>query len=71
MKTNNIECVICDGITKPELVSHTFNRFGQKFTYHNIKANVCQNCGEAFLDGITITNIEKDIREKVAERIAA
>lgn len=59
-----LECVICDGETKKELVSKTFHRFGQDFTYHNIKAEVCQKCGERFLDGVTITNIEKEIREK-------
>jgi YgiT-type zinc finger domain-containing protein len=54
----------CDDKTKPELVTHTFKREGQKFTFENIKAQVCQKCGESYLDGKAVCEIEKEIREK-------
>ncbi len=64
------KCAICDGETENKLVSVTFKRYGQKFVYQNIKARVCRNCGEEFLDGPTITNIEREIRERVFEKAA-
>ncbi|CAN5498009.1 hypothetical protein BH10ACI1_BH10ACI1_13130 [soil metagenome] len=64
------KCAICDGETENKFVSVTFKRFGQEFTYNKIKARVCKNCGEEFLDGPTITKIEQEIREKVFEKVA-
>lgn len=64
------KCAICSGETENKLVSVTFERCGQKFIYHNIKARVCKNCAEEFLDGPTITNIEREIRERVFEKAA-
>ncbi|HSK72248.1 MAG TPA: YgiT-type zinc finger protein [Pyrinomonadaceae bacterium] len=64
----NKECPICDGQLIDEKISKTFKRYGQEFTYQNIQAEVCLKCGERFLDGPTITNIEREIREKVVEK---
>jgi len=64
------KCAICDGKTENKLVSVTFERYGQKFVYNGIKARVCENCGEEFLDGPTIINIEREIRERVVEKAA-
>jgi YgiT-type zinc finger domain-containing protein len=64
------KCEACSGKTENKLVSVTFERFGQKFVYHNIEAEVCKNCGEEFLDGQTVTNIEREIRERVVEKAA-
>ena len=64
------KCAICEGETENKLVSVTFERHGQKFVYQNIKARVCKNCGEEFLDGPTITDIEREIREKFVEKAA-
>ncbi len=64
-------CPTCGGELIDTFVSKTLKRFGREFIYHNIKAETCQNCGEIFLDGVTMVNIEKDIREKVGEKIAA
>ncbi|MCY7377242.1 MAG: YgiT-type zinc finger protein [Pyrinomonadaceae bacterium] len=64
------KCEICDGKTEDKLVSVTFERYGQKFVYQNIKARVCRNCGEEFLDGPTVTDIEREIRERVFEKAA-
>ena len=65
-------CGICNGEAEIRYVSYIFKRNGQKFPYHNIKATVClnKNCGESFLDGPTVTKIEREIREKVFEKAA-
>lgn len=65
-----LECVICGGETKPEKVSVTFKRFGQEFTYHNVKADVCLKCGEEFLDGPQVLEIEKEIENKIVKKAA-
>ena len=71
MTTNkNLICPICDGKAETRLVSYTFERYGQMFPYHNIKATICLNCGEEFFDGPTVTRIEREIREKVFEKAA-
>ncbi|MGI8640259.1 MAG: YgiT-type zinc finger protein [Pyrinomonadaceae bacterium] len=64
------KCPICDGQLIDKEISKTFKRYGQKFTYRNIKAEVCQKCGERFLDGPTVINIEHEIKERVFEKAA-
>ncbi len=44
---------------------HTFVREGRKFTFDNIKAQVCQKCGETYLDGEALREIENEIRENI------
>ncbi len=66
----NKKCPICDGRLIDEKISKTFKRYGKEFTYQNIKAEVCQSCGDKFLDGPTVTHIEREIREKVFEKAA-
>lgn len=65
-----LECVICGGETKPDRVSLTFKRFGQEFVYHDIKADVCLNCGEQFLNGPQVLKIEQEIKNKVVLKVA-
>ena len=64
------KCAVCNEETEDAIVSYTFERFGQKFTYRNIKARVCKSCGEEFLDGVTVTKIEKEIKERIFEKAA-
>ena len=63
-------CPICNGKAETRFVAYTFERYGQKFPYQNIKATVCLDCGEEFFDGPTVTNIEREIRESVFEKAA-
>jgi len=62
------ECPVCGDELIDKLVSYTFKRYGQEFTYHNIKAEVCQKCGDRFLDGPTITNIEREIKKEFLKK---
>lgn len=66
----NKRCPICEGQLVDEKISYTFKRYGQEFTYQNIKAEVCQKCGDRFLDGPTVVKIEREIRESVVEKAA-
>ncbi|MEO8073674.1 MAG: YgiT-type zinc finger protein [Acidobacteriota bacterium] len=64
------KCKICNGETENKMVSVTFERFGKRFVYKDIKARVCKNCAEEFLDGPTITKIEREIRDLIFEKAA-
>jgi YgiT-type zinc finger domain-containing protein len=59
-------CESCDGMTKAGLVEHTFKRHGQQFHYKKIPAHVCRKCGEIYLDGESIREIERDINRRVS-----
>ncbi len=63
-------CEFCDGTTETKYVSYIFKRYGQKFTYENIKAEVCEKCGERYLDGRSVLEIEADIERKVLLKAA-
>ena len=66
----NKKCPICDGQLIDEETSIKLKRYGREFTYHNVKTETCQKCGEKFFDGPTMTNIEREIRELVFEKAA-
>ena len=64
----NKECPICYSQLIDEKNFYTFERYGQEFTYQNIKAEVCQKCGDRFLNCPTIVNIEREIKESMVEK---
>jgi YgiT-type zinc finger domain-containing protein len=62
--SKNIKCDFCEnGVTESRLISKTFRRFGNEFLLENIKAEVCTNCGEAYLDSKTIKEIDSKIEQ--------
>jgi YgiT-type zinc finger domain-containing protein len=64
--TKQIHCDFCEiGITETKFVSKKFKRFGQEFTFDQIEAEVCNNCGEVYLDGKTVKKIEQQIKDKM------
>lgn len=66
----HFDCESCDGETETKFVSYTFKRYGQEFTYPNIKAEVCKKCGEIYLDGSSVLEIEEDIKRKMMPKVA-
>jgi YgiT-type zinc finger domain-containing protein len=61
-----INCDFCEiGITETKLITKTFKRFGQSFTIENIEAEVCNNCGEAYLSSDTIKAIDNKIEKQL------
>jgi YgiT-type zinc finger domain-containing protein len=58
-------CELCDGTTELRLVEYTFKRDGRKFTFTDVKAQVCRKCGEIYIDGEAMRKIEAQIKEKV------
>lgn len=61
---------MCDGQLIDEETSITLKRYGQEFTYHNVKTETCLKCGDKFYDGRSIMNIEREIEETVVEKAA-
>ncbi len=46
-----MKCVICkEGETRPGKTTTTFERAGMTLVFKNVPAQVCANCGEAYVD---------------------
>ena len=61
-----MKCVICKhGETKPGHVVITLVRNGSTFVIKNVPANVCQNCGEEYVEG-KVTNELLQLAEREA-----
>jgi len=49
-----MKCVICkQGETQPGTVTVTLERGGATLVFKNVPAQVCENCGEAYMDEAT------------------
>ena len=47
-----MKCVVCKkGETKPDKTTVTLDRDGSTVVFRGVPANVCTNCGEAYVDG--------------------
>jgi YgiT-type zinc finger domain-containing protein len=52
------ECVICKhGETQPGAVTVTLERGGTTLVFKNVPAQVCANCGEAYVDDATTEHL--------------
>ena len=61
-----IECVICKhGRTRPEEVTMALDRDGTTLVFRNVPAQVCENCGEQYVDEQTTAKLLDDA-EKAA-----
>ena len=62
-----MKCVICKtGETAPGYTTVIAQRSGTVLIIKEVPADVCQDCGEAYLDGNVARNIEKQVEEAVA-----
>jgi len=53
-----MECVICkQGETKPGMITVPLQRGGNTIIFKNVHADVCQNCGEYYLDEATTDDL--------------
>ena len=53
-----MKCVICkQGETRPQRTTVTLQRDGMTLVIRNVPAEVCENCGEAYVDEITSREI--------------
>ena len=55
-----MKCIVCHhGDTRPGTTTVTFHREGQTVVVNEVPAEVCENCGEAY--------VADDVTEKVLE----
>ena len=53
-----MNCIVCHhGETKPGTTTVTFHRDGQTLVVNEVPAEVCENCGEAFVDEDVTTKL--------------
>ena len=66
-----MNCIVCNhGVTKPGTTTVTFHRDGQTIVVNEVPAEVCENCGEAYVDeNVTeqLLAIAADAREARAQ----
>ena len=66
-ETDMIECVICKhGRTCPDKVTVTLDRDGATLVFRNVPAEVCEDCGERYVDEQTTAKLLDDA-EKAAK----
>jgi YgiT-type zinc finger domain-containing protein len=60
-------CIIChQGQTRPGTTTVTFSRDGFTLVVQNVPADVCENCGEAYLDAAAteeLLRLARDLRQ--------
>lgn len=62
-----MKCLICkQGETRPERTTVTLQRDGTTLVIRNVPAEVCTNCGEAYVDEPTSREILRRAEEAVA-----
>jgi YgiT-type zinc finger domain-containing protein len=63
----NMRCIICkQGKTSPGKTTVTLEKDGLTLVIKNVPADVCENCGEEYIDG-EITKRLLNIAEEVAQ----
>jgi YgiT-type zinc finger domain-containing protein len=66
-----MNCIVCDhGQTRPGTTTVTFHRDGQTVVVNEVPAEVCENCGEAYVaEGVTteVLAIAADARAAQAQ----
>lgn len=53
-----MNCIVCHhGQTRPGTTTITFHRDGQTVVVNEVPAEVCENCGEAYVDEEVTTKV--------------
>ena len=59
-------CVVCrTGQRQPGETSHTMQRDQTTITVHHVPGEVCDNCGEAYLDGPTVDRLQQLLADAI------
>ena len=53
-----MNCFMCKGKMNPSIVNHIVDLDGSIIIVKNVPANVCKQCGEAFLDHDIVKKLE-------------
>jgi YgiT-type zinc finger domain-containing protein len=64
MKAKTYLCDLCGGELQEQITSIMYQFQGNWYLFVNVKAEVCDQCGEKYLPGETARNIEKSLTEK-------
>lgn len=66
-----MKCIVCNnGETRPGTTTVTFHRAGQTVVVNEVPAEVCENCGEAYVSEevtATVLDIAADARRAQAQ----
>ena len=63
-----MKCIVCHhGLTEPGTTTVTFHRDGQTVVVNDVPAEVCENCGEAYV----AENVTEQLLQMAAEARSA
>lgn len=62
-----MKCTFCKhGSTKPSLINFSADKGNKIIVFKNIKADVCDTCGEQYIDSATLKLIEQKMKKSVS-----
>ena len=62
-----MKCVICkQGATKPGTATEVLERDGAVIVFRNVPADVCEVCGETYLDADTASRLQAEAEKLIA-----
>jgi YgiT-type zinc finger domain-containing protein len=56
---NPIRCAVCGGTQVPTTITHHARRGATIYVFENVPAFVCDQCGEVWLDGEVLDQIDR------------
>ena len=62
----HFECEYCDGTTETRIIDYEMPYKGVKHKFIGIEAEVCQKCGEIYLKGDEILEMQRDLERESA-----
>jgi len=63
-KNKNMLCIVCKtGTTEEKIVNHSTVKDGYFINVKNVKAQVCNNCGEVYFEKEAALYIEQQVEE--------
>ena len=62
-----MKCVICkQGTTHPGTATEVLERDGAVIVFRNVPADVCEVCGETYLDAATTSRLQAEAEKLIA-----
>ena len=52
-------CAVCGGKLKPTTITHEEHRGNQLYLFQNVPAQVCEACGEIWIDEVVLQEIDQ------------
>ncbi len=62
-------CDLCGGVLETHVTDFEFRRGGQRIVVEDVLADVCQQCGEKYIDAETMRQIERIVAQAISQPV--